>query len=243
MMKTMEKLRARNENIFHSPDVLIACLGDSVTHGCFETYPNHTGGLDVRYAPREGYIGKLQERLDRLYPAAAVSILNAGISGDSAPGGLNRLEQDVLCHKPDLVTVNFGLNDAMGGLEKLEGYASAMQCIMERILDSGAECILVTPNHMCGYVSPLLEGELLKDIAAKAMRIQKDGVLAAFVDAARKCAQKTGVPIADSYAVWDRLSAIGVDTTAMLVNHINHPVSDAHDIFADLILEKMLMDR
>ena len=86
-----------------------------------------------------------------LYPAAAVNVLNAGISGDNASGALARLERDVLSRKPDLVTVNLALNDAMNpDVEAgLAAYAAAMGEIMDRVLASGAECMLVTPNFMC----------------------------------------------------------------------------------------------
>lgn len=38
--------------------------------------------------------------------------INAGVSGDNTVDGLSRIEQDVIAHKPDGVTVLFGANDA-----------------------------------------------------------------------------------------------------------------------------------
>ena len=35
-MRITERLSARNNNSGQNRPVLIACLGDSVTHGCFE---------------------------------------------------------------------------------------------------------------------------------------------------------------------------------------------------------------
>ena len=40
-----------------------------------------------------------------------MKVINAGISGHTTTEGLARLDRDVLQHKPDLVTVSFGLND------------------------------------------------------------------------------------------------------------------------------------
>lgn len=46
-----------------------------------------------------------------LYPEVPVNIVNAGISGDCAEGGLKRLERDVLSYNPDLIVVCYGLNE------------------------------------------------------------------------------------------------------------------------------------
>ena len=239
-MKILEKLSARNLDAPKSPVVTIACLGDSVTHGCFEVYTNRYGNIDTRYRPTEGWVGQLQKKLNQYYPAGAVSMLNAGISGGSAVGGEQRLERDVLCYNPDLVIVNFALNDSMGGLEKLPVYEKAMDSIFERVLASGAECMLLTPNRMCAYVAPWVEEGILKKVAGDAAKVQNEGVLDAFVEAARQVAKKRGVPVADAYAVWNRLEELGVDTTAMLSNDINHPTAEAHDIFVQAILGQML---
>ena len=45
------------------------------------------------------------------YPGAHVSFRNAGWGGDTAPGGLARLERDVLSLKPTVVSICFGMND------------------------------------------------------------------------------------------------------------------------------------
>ena len=152
-MRILEKLAARNAETPDRAAALIACLVDSVTHGCFEVFKNRYGKVDTVYRPEGGYPARLRRRLNLLYPASAVNVLNAGVSGDSSAGGLRRLERDVLSHLPDLVTVNFGLNDAMGGRNALSNYRSNMRALFSRILDSGAECMLVTPNRMCSYVS------------------------------------------------------------------------------------------
>ena len=107
-MRILEKLAARNAETPDRAAALIACLGDSVTHGCFEVFKNRLGKVDTVYRPEGGYPARLRRRLNLLYPVSAVNVLNAGVSGDSSAGGLRRLERDVLSHLPDLVTVNFG---------------------------------------------------------------------------------------------------------------------------------------
>lgn len=239
-MRILEKLAARNAETPDRAAALIACLGDSVTHGCFEVFKNRFGKVDTVYRPEDGYPARLRRRLNLLYPVSAVNVLNAGVSGDSSAGGLRRLERDVLSHLPDLVTVNFGLNDAMGGRNALSNYRSNMRALFSRILDSGAECMLVTPNRMCSYVSHALSDSDLRAIAAAAAEIQTGGTLDAFVEAAREEAQRLNVPIADAHRVWNRLERSGADTTALLANAINHPISEMHELFAEKIVGQML---
>jgi len=239
-MKIIEKLAARSKDAFINPPVLIAFLGDSVTHACFDAGINHYSSTDIPCVPSMGYAARLIDRINEYWPLANPSLLNAGVGGDNAPGGLSRLERDVLNHNPDLVIVNFGLNDSMGGMEKLPDYENAMDEIFTRILSSGAECMLVTPNRMCSYVRPVFSDPILPEIAEKAVKIQNDGVLDAYVNAARALAKKHGIPVADANAIWNRLEEYGVDTTAMLVNGINHPSFAAHGIFTEEIFRTML---
>ena len=239
-MNIVSKLARRNADAFENAPVLIACLGDSVTHGCFEVWLDRFGHIDGRCDQEDGYVSGIRRRLNRLYPTAAVSVLNAGIGGDNAPGGLKRLERDVLRFSPDLVTVNFGLNDAMSGMEGLGKYRDAMDGIFARLIDGGIESMLVTPNRMCSYVSSHIAYDRLREIAAEAAKIQNDGVLDAYVQTAREVAARRGVPVADAYRVWCSMDRNGVDTTAMLCNDINHPTPEAHGIFVEAIIQQML---
>ena len=77
----------------------IVCIGDSITGVYY-----HTGGM-------RAYPEMLQIALQKLHPKAAITVRNAGISGDTSKGGLARMERDVLAHKPHLVTIMFGMND------------------------------------------------------------------------------------------------------------------------------------
>lgn len=83
------------------PDALkgkhkIVALGDSITQ---------FGGQ------REGYVWLMQRYLDAIYPEQKSKILNAGISGHKSTDMQARFQRDVLNQKPDLVTINVGVND------------------------------------------------------------------------------------------------------------------------------------
>ena len=57
------------------------------------------------------------------------------------------------------------------------------------------------------------------------------------MDAARQMAAERGIPVCDCYAEWKRMAAEGVDTTALLCNHINHPSREMHKLFAEMLFE------
>ena len=242
MMKILSLIAARHKNAFANRSPRIVCLGDSVTHGCFEVYIDKDGRVETVYDTPSGYVRRLNDKLLALYPASAVSIIDSGISGDSSTGALKRFERDVAVYRPDLVTVCLGLNDSMtpdfeAGLAK---YKANMTEIFARIRGLGAEALLITPNMMCSYVDPALKDETLRNIAKAVTECQTGGRLDAYVDAAREVAREAGVPIADAYAEWQAMERAGIDTTALLSNHINHPTREMHDIFVNKIMEQLL---
>ena len=241
-MKIMEKLAARNKDYFGTRPVTIACLGDSVTHGCFEIYKTNEGHIATFCRAEEAYPALLKREIANLFPFASPVIVNAGVSGDKSYGGLERLERDVLSFRPDLVIVNFGLNDSMnkdveGGLET---YDQSMRAIFEKVLMSGAELILLTPNYMNRGISPFLTEEMFIGIAREAAVVQNSGILTRYVETAKKAARDMSVPVADAYAVWQALDKNGVDTDALLSNNINHPTKEAHGFFVQEIMRRIL---
>lgn len=241
-MKLCEKLSARNQNAGACAPVLMAFIGDSVTHGCFEVYVDHKDDIGIIYEPDEGYPYRLKRRLDQIFPAAAVSVLNAGVSGERAADGARRLDRDVLSKNPDLVVIAFALNDSMNpNVEAgLRDYRGAMADMIRRVQAKGAECIVLTPNPMCKYVPAQLKDAKLREIAEQAAKVQNEGVLGRYVQAARAVAAQCGAPVADAYELWDRMARCGADTTGLLSNHINHPTREGHELFVQALLDTIL---
>jgi lysophospholipase L1-like esterase len=101
-MKFMKKMAQKAQDHSHYEGVTIAFLGDSVTQGCFEIYKTETDQIETIFDKRGSYEYHLFDMLCTLFPNVTVNIINAGISGDQAPRGLQRLERDVLRHEPDL---------------------------------------------------------------------------------------------------------------------------------------------
>ncbi|MCY7384184.1 MAG: SGNH/GDSL hydrolase family protein [Microcoleus sp. CAN_BIN18] len=74
----------------------IVTVGDSITEA--GKYPG-------------GYVWLLQRYLNALYPDRKIEIVNAGISGNKASDMQARFQKDAIDKKPDLVTINVGVND------------------------------------------------------------------------------------------------------------------------------------
>lgn len=108
----------------------IVAFGDSIVEG---------------HNQPEGWPEMLEKDLVSRFPG--VSIMNAGISGDTAGNGLARLERDVLSHDPDLVIVSFGLNDMKNGVPP-EGFRRNMSAIIDGGRASGAEVVLLTTTRL-----------------------------------------------------------------------------------------------
>jgi lysophospholipase L1-like esterase len=70
--------------------------------------------------------GKIVENYTLLrYPDRKVRFVNAGVGGDTAAGGLKRLERDVLVHKPTVVLVAYGINDIGWGTKADDEHKNA----------------------------------------------------------------------------------------------------------------------
>lgn len=100
---------------------VIVCFGDSLTYG--------TGA-------REGmsYPDQLSQRIGR-------PIINAGVPGDTTASALNRLDTDVLDHKPGMVLITLGGNDLKNGVDRETAFANLRQ-IVTRIQAAGAMVVV-----------------------------------------------------------------------------------------------------
>jgi acyl-CoA thioesterase I len=241
-MEFIRKLARKNENYTTAEPLCAAFLGDSVTHGVFEIHAAVGDGIGIVLDYEAVYHAQWRNLLNGVYPNAPIHIINAGISGSSAADGLIRLDRDVLRYSPDLVVVCFGLNDVNGGMEKLEEYGHTLECIFRRLMERGVETIFMTPNMLNTRVSPLTVPASVVDYAAITAQMQNDGRMDAYMERARVAAQACGVPLCDCYRKWKKFQAEGVDTTALLSNHINHPTRQLHKLFANALFDLMMFD-
>lgn len=238
-MKIIEKLNTK-QDIYGGKPVTIAFLGDSVTQGCFECYIKEDGKIETVFDYKSAYSTRLREMLNILYPSVQVNIINSGISGDGTENGKTRIERDILPFSPDLVVVSYGLNDACKGIEKLDNYRKNLIEIFENVSLGGAEVIFLTQNAMNTKKSCHLKGDdALTKTALMTAELQSNGVMKAYMDAAKQVANECGVKVCDVYPMWEKMIAGGIDTTELLANKINHPIREIHYYMAMKLLETM----
>ncbi|OGV73874.1 MAG: hypothetical protein A3K19_10980 [Lentisphaerae bacterium RIFOXYB12_FULL_65_16] len=227
----LERFRQRIQEKAAQPNtasVVIVAIGDSVTMGAMELGRFDFDGV---------YHQRLKRLLEQRYPATAFSVINSGVNGDSAAGGLARIDRDVIRYQPDLVLIAFGLNDSGGGLAGAVRFRETLSEIIRRVRQgTPADIIVLTPSFMNTRDSAKVAPEHRQHVE-DFIRRQTTGVLAAYAEAIRETARQAGLPLADVYAAWEQLAARGVDTTALLANGLNHPTREAHRIQAELILQ------
>ena len=229
-MKIIQKMKARAEDR-HQEGVTLAFLGDSITQGCFELYKRReSGAISTIYDKQHTYEQYLFDIFSILFPTVPLSIINAGISGDKAFHGVERVERDVIRHQPDLTVVCYGLNDSKR--EELEVYLQSLDGIFTKLKEAGIEVIFMTPNMMNTRISDHISDPSIIKIAEACQRIQNEGILEAHLEAAKELCKKHGIPVCDCYAIWKTLANNGVDTTELLANKINHPTREMNRLFA-----------
>jgi len=96
----------------------------TIRDGLSNVFAKLQAGQEVRIAyfggsitAADGWRGKTLQWFRERYPAATVVEVNAAIGGTGSDLGVHRFEQDVLSKKPDLVFVEFAVND--GGSEPI----------------------------------------------------------------------------------------------------------------------------
>ena len=113
-------------SVGNAEPVIIAALGDSLTAGY---------GL----APEEGLVPQLQAWL--LAQGEEVSLINAGVSGDTTAGGLSRLDW-TLTDDVQALIVTLGGNDMLRGLPPAESRAN-LEAIVKGATDRGLPVLIV----------------------------------------------------------------------------------------------------
>jgi lysophospholipase L1-like esterase len=79
--------------------IVLGVFGGSITAGAKASTPAH------RYA------NLVRDWLANQFPNTTVTLVNAGIGATGSPYGCLRAERDLLVHHPDIVIVDFGVND------------------------------------------------------------------------------------------------------------------------------------
>lgn len=226
-MHIKDKILMDREGLEKEGPITIVAFGDSVTHGALLNEINY----------ETVYWNLLRKKILGVRNYVPVNVINAGIGGITAAGSVERMDRQVLLHNPDLIIVCFGLNDVGGNLEK---YLSSLRIIFEKCKNCGADVIFMTPNMLNTYVADDTPKQY-RDYAKKTAEWQNGGKMDLFMKSAVQLADEMGVEVCDCYSYWKKLSETH-DTTQLLINRINHPSPQMHELFADALFEIIFKD-
>jgi acyl-CoA thioesterase I len=181
--------------------------GHSVPAGYFKTPQVNT---------MEAYPNLLLKKLKAIYPFAVVNVIVTAIGGENSVQGAERFERDVLIHKPDLILVDYGLNDRGCGLKK--AYVAWNQMI-KLAIDKGIKVILVTPSpdQTVNFLDPSNE-------------------LSKHSDQIRKIAAENQVGLSDSYQAFSFLY-FDKEQLSKYMSQVNHPNGLGHELIAGELIK------
>lgn len=122
-------------------EITAAYIGGSITEGYHD---NLTLKEDEKWAKMSTTY--IQEQ----FPGATVNYVNAGISGTPSVLGNVRLERDVLAHDPDIVFVEFAVNDGGEAIYK-NAYESLVRTLLQDERDIAVVLLftIVENGHTC----------------------------------------------------------------------------------------------
>jgi lysophospholipase L1-like esterase len=161
--------------------ITVLFMGDSITEGQY---------VD----PTMRWTDLISFDLTKKYLQTPINLhfLNKGISGETSRQGLERYARDVQGNLPDLMTLEFGLNDCNYWVTdrghprcSLAAYRANLVEMIDRARLFGAKEIIMQTNHETLKRKVLLGGETLEDSRKR------------YNDAVREVAAETGVTLCD----------------------------------------------
>ncbi|MDR0384876.1 MAG: SGNH/GDSL hydrolase family protein [Prevotellaceae bacterium] len=180
--------------------------GHSVPSGYFRT-------PDVRTL--ESYPQLVLKAVKEIYPFAVVNAITTAVGGENSEQGAARFRSEVLVHRPDVLFIDYALNDRGIGLKRAK--VSWERMIEEAISDS-IRVILLTPTP---------------DTSVNIL--DKQSSLAQHACQICELAAKYHVGLADSYTAFREKKENG-DDIVKYMSQINHPNKKGHEIVCDLIV-------
>ena len=99
---------------------------------------------------KKGYITLINQAISKAYPRKNITLIGAGVSGNTVIDLSKRLQRDVLQKHPELVIVFTGVNDIWlaGRSIPKQQFSLQLAKIVWQIKNGGADVILVTPAVM-----------------------------------------------------------------------------------------------
>lgn len=158
------------------------------------------------------------EFLKENYISAVVNCITTSIGGEQAEQGAKRFNNDVLILKPDLLFIDYALNDRSIGLERSE---VAWRSMIEDALGADVKLVLLTPTP-----------DLKEDI------LDQNAPLTGHVKMIKDLGKEFDIPVVDVYAQFKKLKQKGADLSKYMAQN-NHPNELGHEIVLNAIVKEL----
>jgi lysophospholipase L1-like esterase len=179
-----------------------------------------------------------------------VKVINAGKPSNTTSDARARFEKDVFVHNPDLVIIQFGINDAAVDVWKnppatqprvsRSQYEANLRYMVKTLTERGAHVVLMTPNA-CRWTETTRKYYAKPPYRAN----DPDGfniVLSDYAGIVRRVARQEGVPVVDVFAAFQAYGKVaGQSVDGLLVDGM-HPNSKGHKLIANLLLSSKAID-
>lgn len=187
--------------------IQIVCHGHSVPAGYFKTPTVDTFNA---------YPHLLHVELKKRFPLAVINVTVTAIGGENSISGAKRFAEDVLTRKPDVVTIDYGLNDR--GF-KASDVKQAWQSMIDQAKAQGVKVLLMTPtpDQSANMTNP-------------------DDPLNQQVAQIKQLAKENEIGLVDSYGTFQSEIAKGVKLPDLMAQ-VNHPNRAGHDLVVRELLK------
>jgi acyl-CoA thioesterase-1 len=196
--KFVEKTRRDLEN---GSNVTIVAFGDSITAG---------------YCVRRGFPSFWKALLAEKHPEAVVEMINSGTCGDTSMDGLARLDWAALSYEPDLITINFGINDCALGLDLEEFEMNFVEMVRRIRSGPNSEVLLLSSQPL--ETPPY------------------DRMVLDYYQAVHKVAREMDVGFVDVYGAWMRHVHAGTPLGSLILPGLDHPNEAGYRIIAEELM-------
>ena len=163
----------------------------------------------------QAYPSLVLKKIKEMYPTAVVNVIVTAIGGENSERGEKRFA-DVLAHKPDVLFIDYALNDRVLGMEKSK---IAMTKMIDSALKKGIKVILLTPTPHQGF-------NIMDTL----------NPYEAFKDEVTQLARQYNIGLVDSYRLFKEKVSSGHSVTEYM-SQINHPNEAGHQLVADEIFK------
>ena len=127
----MTRLKNLMKRAANGESLVIGFLGGSITQGSLSS------------TPKTCYAYLVYEWWKKSFPNASFSFVNGGIGGTTSHYGGARAWKDVLCYRPDIVTVDFSVND-----DANEFFEETYEGTLRRLLAAPSAPAVVVLNNV-----------------------------------------------------------------------------------------------